>query len=395
MTTRYPSSCFQAVSCLKRTQHVTPSAIHIAYSAALFSQSHSRHYSFSKTSSRTTSTRRPAPKSTSLKPRSPAQSTPNSLASALNPPPSTLPPPLDLPTRGSEAYPIYLYRIGRAYGTFYKDGLKAVWHNHKAASSLKKRIVADLNARKPSLASPLSASKRWSAFRDEAVRRGGIVRRAEFQLLERNARDIGKLPFFGVLVLLFGEWLPLLVPFIPNRVPGTCRIPKQVRGMREKSEGRRMLAFRAGVQEPKEVGKVMAEGGGKWGITERASVQEMLKSLGPQQLMHLSSVLNQHSGIWDRLQVSPPAGLLRHSVGARMQYIALDDFLLVEAGGPTALSSEEVTIACEERGIDVLGKPEEKLRAELQIWVQKQKEDDGRGRAMLKMLFRRPNAWTG
>ena len=57
MTTRYSSSCFQAVSCLKRTQHVTPSAIHIAYSAALFSQSHSRHYSFSKTSSRTTSTR--------------------------------------------------------------------------------------------------------------------------------------------------------------------------------------------------------------------------------------------------------------------------------------------------------------------------------------------------
>jgi hypothetical protein len=72
-----------------------------------------------------------------------------------------------------------------------------------------------------------------------------------------------------------------------------------------------------------------------------------------------------------------------------MQYIALDDFLLVEAGGPTALSSEEVTIACEERGIDVLGKPEEKLRAELQIWVLKQKDDDGRGRAMLEMLFRR------
>ena len=94
MTTRYPSSCFQAVSCLKRTQHVTPSAIHITYSAALSSQSHTRHYSFSKTSSRTTSARPPAPKSTNLKPRSPAQSTPNSLASALNPPPSTLPPPL-------------------------------------------------------------------------------------------------------------------------------------------------------------------------------------------------------------------------------------------------------------------------------------------------------------
>jgi hypothetical protein len=386
MTTRYPSSCLQAVSCLKRTQHASPVAIHIAYRAALFSPPHTRHYSFSKNSSRNTSNRPPAPKST-LKPRSPVPPTAKSLvSSALNPPPTTLPPPLDLPTRGSEAYPLYLLRIGRAYGTFYKNGLKAVWHNHKAASALKKRIVADLNARKPNLASPLSASKRWSAFRDEAVLRG-VVKRAEFQLLERNARDIGKLPFFGVLVLLFGEWLPLLVPFIPNRVPGTCRIPKQVRGMREKSEGRRRTSFRAGVAEPEKAGQV--EEGGKWRITDRTSVQDVLKSLGPQQLMHLSCVLNQHSGLWEKVQLAPPAGLVRRAVAARMQYIALDDFLLVEAGGPGGLSSDEVTIACEERGIDVLGKPEEKLRLELQAWVEKQEKDDGRGRAMVEMLFRR------
>jgi hypothetical protein len=181
----------------------------------------------------------------------------------------------------------------------------------------------------------------------------------------------------------------LLVPFIPNRVPGTCRIPKQVRGMREKSEGRRKMAFRAGVEEPKDAGKVEVEGGGKWRITERASVLEILKNLGPQQLNHLSSVLNQHSGIWEKVQLSPPAGLIRRAVAARMQYIALDDFLLVEAGGPGGLSSDEVMIACEERGIDVLGKSEEKLRAELLGWVKKQEKDDGRGRAMVEMLFRR------
>ena len=220
----------------------------------------------------------------------------------------------------------------------------------------------------------------------------GVVKRSEFQLLERNARDIGKLPLFGVLVLLFGEWLPLLVPFIPNRVPGTCRIPKQVMGMREKSEGRRRVSFRAGVEEPKEiVGKVEGEveGGGKWRITERASVQEVLKNLEPQQLMHLSCVLNQHSGIWEKVQLMPPAGLIRRAVAARMQYIALDDFLLVEAGGPGGLSSDEVMIACDERGIDVLGKSEEKLRAELQGWIKKQEKDDGRGRAMVEMLFSR------
>ncbi|KAM0710387.1 hypothetical protein Q7P35_002749 [Cladosporium inversicolor] len=395
MTTRYPSSCLQAVSRLKRTQHAPPSTIHIAYTAALFSP---RHYSFSKNSPRNktnnSSNLPPTPKF-NLKTRSPAPpSTAQSLAAALNPPPTTLPPPLDLPTKGSEAYPIYLYRIGRAYGTFYKNGLKSVWHNHKSASTLKKRIASDLNARKPNLASPLSASKRWSTFRDEAVLRG-VVKRAEFQLLERNARDIGKLPFFGLLVLLFGEWLPLLVPFMPNRVPGTCRIPKQVRGMREKSEGRRRLSFRAGVVEPEvdieKVGKGEGAVAGKWRITDRAGVQEVLKNLGPQQLMHLSCVLNQHSGIWEKVQLMPPVGLVRRAVGARMQYIALDDFLLVEAGGPGGLSSDEVTIACEERGIDVLGKAEENLRAELQGWVKKQEKDDGdgRGRAMVEMLFRR------
>lgn len=281
---------------------------------------------------------------------------------------------------------MYLFRLGRCYGTFYKDGLKSVWHNHKAASALKKRIVTDLNARKPDLASPASSSSRWHTFRDKAVQRG-VVTRADFQLLERNARDIGKLPLFGFLVLLFGEWLPLLVPFMPNRVPGTCRIPKQVTGMREKSEARRKWSFRAGVAEP-EAGQVAVEGG-KWRMTDAASVREVLKSLGPQQLIHLSCVLNQHSGIWEKVQLMPPAGLVRRAVCARVQYLALDDFLLVQAGGPKGLSSEEVVIACEERGIDVLGKAEERLRDELQAWVKKQEKDDGRGWAMVEMLFRR------
>ena len=215
-----------------------------------------------------------------------------------------------------------------------------------------------------------------------------VLSRAEFQLLERNARDIGKLPFFALLVLLFGEWLPLLVPFIPNRVPGTCRIPKQVRGMREKSEARRRWSFRSGVAEPG-AGQVATGEGGKWRMTDRASVGEVLKSLGSEQLMHLSCVLGQHSGVWDRVQLTPPAALIRRGVCKRVQYLALDDFLIIEAGGIENLASEELVVACEERGIDVLGKPEEKLKAELQAWIKKQESDEGRGWAMIEMLFKR------
>jgi len=377
MTTRYSSSCLTACSRFQYTN--------IQLSTARYS----RQYSFTK-NTKNKSTRPPpprfdlAPKSTNAKEKEKAITT--TLPSTINPPPTTRPPPLDLPTRGQEAYPIYLYRTGRAYGTFYKDGLKNVWHNHKAASALKKRIVAALNARKPDLAPPASASKPWRAFRDEAVQRR-VVSRAEFQLLERNARDIGKLPFFAFLVVLFGEWLPLIVPFIPNRVPGTCRIPKQVRGMREKSEARRRWSFRSGVAEPA-AGQVAVEGG-KWRMTDRANVREVLKNLGSEQLMHLSCVLDQHSGVWDRVQLTPPAGLIRRGVCARVQYLALDDFLIVEAGGIKNLSSEELTVACEERGIDVLGKPEDKLKSELQAWIKKQEHDEGRGWAMIEMLFRR------
>ena len=72
-----------------------------------------------------------------------------------------------------------------------------------------------------------------------------------------------------------------------------------------------------------------------------------------------------------------------------MQYLALDDFLIVEAGGIKTLESEELLIACDERGIDVLGKPEEKLKSELQAWIKKQEHDEGRGWAMIEMLFKR------
>lgn len=388
MTTRYPSSCLQAVSCLHRTQYApTNTSLHITLLRRQQQPSYYRAYSFSKKS------RRGAAKSPSLSttPSAPTHVRPQQVShnEAINPPASTLPPSLDIPARhhkGHEPFPFYLYRCGRAYGTFYKDGLKAVWANHRAASALKRRVVAELNARKPDLAPPATASKRWGAFRDEAVQRAAVTR-ADFQLLERNARDIGKLPFFALLVLLLGEWLPFVVPFIPNRVPGTCRIPKQVRGMREKSQDRRSRSFRSGVGEP-EAGQVAVEGG-RWRMTDKGYVREVLRNLRPEQLLHLSCVLNQHSRLWDRFQTSPPAALLRRSVGARVQYLALDDYLLVQAGGPGGLKGEELIIACEERGFDVLGKPEQKLRENLEAWIKKQAGDEGRGWAVVEMLFRR------
>ncbi|OQO01629.1 hypothetical protein B0A48_12665 [Cryoendolithus antarcticus] len=307
----------------------------------------------------------------------------------VTPPSSTRPPSLNLPTRGDEAGPIYLFRIGRAYGGFYKAGLKAVWHNHKAASALKKRIFSDLKQQ--------PRSRQWKSIREDAVSRG-LVTRAEYQLLERNAFDVGKLPIFGVLVLIFGEWLPLLVPFMPGAVPATCRIPKQVKGMREKAETRRRVSFRHGVEAPEveKLGMVEAgkESGEKsWPMTRAENIKKVLQKLRTDQLLHMSSSLDLHGSIWDRVQLPPPGVLLRRRLTDRLQSVTLDDQLLLRSGGGQKLSGEELVLACEERGIDVLHGKTDKLQEALKTWLQRQKEDSGRGRALMRMLFNRPNAW--
>ena len=300
----------------------------------------------------------------------------------VNPPRSTLPPPLDVPTRGSESIFVYYYRIGRAYGYFYKDGVKAVWYNYKASKLLKQRITNDGQAKDVT----------------DAVAKS-LITRSDFQLLARNSHDIGKLPFFGLLVMIFGEWLPLFVPFMPNAVPGTCRIPKQVLGMREKAEERRRISFRQGITEPSADQLPENEIGFAGGRRDVASswpvafsddyCKVMLTDFRDDQLFHLSSVLGLHSRLWDRIQLPPPSSLLRRSINKRFRYISQDDILLLQGGGANRLSPDELHIACEERGLDILGKRDDALRYNLSWWIKRQEQDGGWGKAMLAMLFRR------
>jgi len=290
----------------------------------------------------------------------------------LNPPRSTLPPPLELPERDkAQSVFLYWFRIGRAYGSFYKEGVKAVWFNNRASKLLRERITGELGA----------GGEKAAAAR-------GLISRAEWQVLRRNERDIGKLPLFGVLVVVFGEWLPLFVPFMPGVVPGTCRIPSQVRGMREVGEERRRMSFRTANFEP-EKGQIgfeeMAVGeGGAWPMASEEYVLDVLKPMRDDQLHHLSTTLGLHGRIWDRLQLSP--FLIRRRVTKHLQYLALDDRLLAQAPPSAKLTHVELE---NERGLDVLDRPEAILRESLEWWVKRQEEDQGRGRAMLSMLFRR------
>ncbi|EME77994.1 uncharacterized protein MYCFIDRAFT_57472 [Pseudocercospora fijiensis CIRAD86] len=379
MTTRSPSSCLRAVSSFHSPNH-----------HALFRQTALQRTLIAFTGKQPQICRWASSSSSSSQPD---LSKPEQTALAeieglktsdpINPSRSTLPPPLKLPTRRSENIALYYFRIGRAYGSFYWVGIKAVWFNYQAATQLRERIRRQAGEKK------VSRSQEFA-----------LMTRSEFQLLARNSHDIGKLPFFGLLVALFGEWLPVIVPFIPGAVPGTCRIPKQIEGMRKKAEERRRSSFRQGISEPAEdqlrlEAAADANSSTEYPISRKEYAAQMLSKLRDDQLFHLSSTLNLHNRIWDRIQLPPPSFLLRRGLSKHLSYLGSDDFLLERYGGAFKLSTEEVEIACEERGLDVLGRPEQKLRENLTWWLARQKDDKGKGSAILAMLFRRPNAWEG
>lgn len=323
----------------------------------------------------------------------------------LNAPRSTLPPLLTLPNRGPENVFLYYYRIGKAYGSFYFRGVKAVWFNYKAAGLIKARV----KKAQEDAAAALKDNETTSTTPPNLLE---LVTRAEYQILARNSHDIGKLPLFSVLVALLGEWLPVFVPFMPGVVPGTCRIPKQVTGMREKAEQRRRTSFRNAIPEPtvEQVDQTTPWPDSayaappssssvhlpRWPLCSRRNAVALLGRLRPDQLQHLSATLNVHNRAWDWFNIPPPSGLLRRALARRFEYIAGDDVLFLLHGGPSGargvpsqLSTEELRLACEERGIDVNGRKEELLQKDLTAWLQRQRGDSGAGRVMLLMLFRR------
>jgi hypothetical protein len=93
-----------------------------------------------------------------------------------------------------------------------------------------------------------------------------------------------------------------------------------------------------------------------------------------------------------------PGFVARRRVAAHLGYLADDDALLLRAGGVPALESEEVRLACEDRGIDVLDRSDEELRGLLRQWLLL---TAGRGEGMAerqsrmeKLLLWRENDWA-
>lgn len=265
---------------------------------------------------------------------------------ALNPPASTRPPALSVPARDPAASTIGHYiSVGKAYIKFYKTGLKAVFAN--------RRLLRETLAAKP-----VEADRRPpSVFRPSVVPTS--YSRADWVLLWRVRHDLLRVPLFALVLLVCGEFTPLIVLAIDGVVPYTCRLPRQIGGSMAKAEQRRADSFDTLAAPP----------------TPAAAQDHVLRSL------HLVSTL------WDRVGFVMP-GLWQVKGNLRMAFLAGDDALLLQDGGLSGLEVDELRIACAERGIDVLGKGDGELRRLLGDWLRlTASEDPAENRKRMTVLL--------
>ncbi|KAL8945190.1 MAG: hypothetical protein Q9211_000271 [Gyalolechia sp. 1 TL-2023] len=281
---------------------------------------------------------------------------PGKSSNALNPPASTLPPPLTLPTRppnlsGTRRFTFY-YQIGKAYLSFYKSGIKSIYQNYKILRQLRPRVP------------------RGKSF--EQALRDGALSRAEYHLIKRTRRDAFRIPLFGLVLAICGEFTPLVVVSmgLNGVVPRTCHIPRQIDGAREKAEARRRESFRHGTVTYDEMGKF-------------DDVQKLPKPI----LAHIGRSLGLYSSLWDKVGLTPTV-LLPRRIREAVGRIDVDDTAIQRDGGMKHLSEEEMKLAAEERGLDVVGKPLGEIRSVLVKWTEARKLAP-----IIELVLRRPSAW--
>ena len=253
---------------------------------------------------------------------------------------------------------------------FYKTGLRNVYYSYKAARHLQRTYQKQFPD------TPLHALPSY------------VLSRSDFLLLYRSRNDVKRIPIFALVLIVCGEFTPLIIPFISGIVPLTCRIPRQLESDRRKLEERRSRSFRDLVTSPpppppptstpsvlgskETTNAVVDQDDNSNAINISNDGVEILPYLDRQQLLHISRSLGLHSTYWaDRFFPSllPPAVLLRSRIHRRQVYLETDDRLIVRDGGVDRMDLEEVKMALVDRGVDVLHRSDDQLRLILRNWL--------------------------
>ncbi|KAK0673659.1 hypothetical protein QBC41DRAFT_342864 [Cercophora samala] len=267
----------------------------------------------------------------------------------LNPPPTTRPPPFSIPpSNPSLSLLRNLFTKGKAIVTFYKTGLKSILLNRRLHSTPLDSLPPNIQPLKPHPDT-----------------------RAALLLRSRLSHDLGRLIPLSLILLICAELTPVVILAAPNLklTPLTCRMPRELEAIRKRDGEIR--------KQMREMARNQRKGEGE-GLD--AAVGEILRVGRP---MLIPSWLY-------------PTAARKSKLDRRLAWILADDAMIVQGGGEEELVGEEVKLAVEERGVDVLGKGEEELRGLLRRWLDiasKVEDLDERREVIKEMIITGEDGW--
>lgn len=108
------------------------------------------------------------------------------------------------------------------------------------------------------------------------------------------------------------------------------------------------------------------------GSPRRFDIDSMPEEPQRRVLRSYAKLLGLYPAWWDRwIPTLVPTSLVRRRVYRKLGELEVDDFAIERYGGVGKMDGEEVRMACEERGIDILGKEERNLRRDLEQWMKR------------------------
>ncbi|KAJ5233746.1 uncharacterized protein N7469_005512 [Penicillium citrinum] len=276
--------------------------------------------------------------------------------SEINAPLSTFPAEIETPPQLPQNAPATdkikrLVATGRAYVTFYKTGLKNVFRNYRASLPLRKSLGLPTYL-------PVSPPRANGAAGAGAGTGDLGLGRGQYQLVRRSARDVRRMIPFTLILLICGEFTPLIIPIFGSAItPATCRVPGQINKERETASKRKVLALTGyqQQQQQQQKGVTGSQTHQEIEVLVKFAEKEFVESANMQEILRASAVFGLVKNHTRPLAGVPGfAGMYRRGLKRHVEYLGIDDGM-IRKGGVRGLSSKEVRFALEERGLGDVG----------------------------------------
>ena len=174
--------------------------------------------------------------------------------------------------------------------------------------------------------------------------------------------DVSRIPLFGLVFCVFGEFTPLIVTVLSPVVPKTLWVPRQWQKARLKAQKRREHLVKDGITGGKGLAQLNEQEVENFDLSDAGDVRR---------LKGLAQWVGAYPRLWDRvLGGALPVSVVKSRLQKKARELQVDDFAIERDGGVAHLSVEEMKVACDMRGLDVLDKGEEDIRSNLSRWLE-------------------------